>query len=181
LLKRGSRGATASCTRSSRSKKSKQRELEGLKTTGMVLSLQVFDIAHGRCGRQAATPLAGPACWCSVVLVYMKWRGVTTRRNPICGAPFWGLVAHLACATHIKPQVTFICGARPCAPRIWIVSVAHPIMCATHSICGAPHLGAPRIRCATDIKNGAPQICFPFYFFRKYSKNTQYTAEIYSI
>jgi hypothetical protein len=38
------------------SKKSKQRELEGLKTMGMVLSLQVFDIAHGRCGRQAAMP-----------------------------------------------------------------------------------------------------------------------------
>jgi hypothetical protein len=104
----------------------------------------------------------------------------TTRRNHICGAPFWGLVAHLACAMHIKPQVTFICGARPCAPRICIISVAHPITCDTHSICGAPHLGAPRIGCATDIQNGAPLICFPF-FFQKYSRNTKYTAEIYSI
>jgi hypothetical protein len=27
----------------------------------------------------------------------------TTRRTPICGAPFLGFVAHLACATHMKP------------------------------------------------------------------------------
>jgi hypothetical protein len=101
----------------------------------------------------------------------------TTRRNPICGAPFRGLVAHLACATHIKPQVTFICGARLCAPRIGVIPMAHPSTCATHSLCGAPKGGAPRIGCATDIKIGAPQICFPFYFFRKYSRNTHYTAK----
>jgi hypothetical protein len=42
----------------------------------------------------------------------LSWSsGFTTRRNPICGAPFWGLVVHLACATHIMPQVIFICGA----------------------------------------------------------------------
>jgi hypothetical protein len=45
--------------------------------------------------------------------------------------------------------------------------VAHPITCATHNICGAPKGGAPRKGCATDIKIGAPQICFPFYFYKK--------------
>jgi hypothetical protein len=53
------------------------------------------------------------------------------------------------------------------APRICIISVAHPITYVTHNICGAPKGGAPRIGCATDIKIGAPQIYFPFYFFRK--------------
>jgi hypothetical protein len=81
--------------------------------------------------------------------MYTKKRHInvypTTRRNPIYGAPFWDLVVHLACATHIKPQVTFICGARPYAPRICIISVAHPITCATYNICGAPHLDTPRI------------------------------------
>jgi hypothetical protein len=66
-------------------------------------------------------------------------------RNPICGAPFWGLVAHLACATHIKPQVTFICGARPYAPRIAVIPVAHSSTCTTHSLYGAPKGGASRI------------------------------------
>jgi hypothetical protein len=83
----------------------------------------------------------------------------TTRRNPICGAPFWDLVAHLACATHIKPQVSFICGACPCAPRIGVIPVAHPSTCATHSLCGAPKGGAPRIGCATDM--------FSILFFSK--------------
>jgi hypothetical protein len=36
-----------------------------------------------------------------------------------------------------------------------------------HNICGAQKGGAPWIGCATDIKIGAPQICFPFYFFQK--------------
>jgi hypothetical protein len=33
-----------------------------------------------------------------------------------------------------------------------------------HNISGAPKGGAPWIGCATDIKIGAPQICFPFFF-----------------
>jgi hypothetical protein len=91
----------------------------------------------------------------------------TTRRNPICGAPLWGLVAHMWWATHIKLLVYIISGARLYAPRLCVISVAHPNACATHNICGAPKGGAPRIGCATDIKIGAPQICFPFYFCRK--------------
>jgi hypothetical protein len=49
--------------------------------------------------------------------------------------------------------------------------VAHPNACATHNIRGAPKGSAPRIGYATDIKIGAPQICFPFYFILKKIKN----------
>jgi hypothetical protein len=98
--------------------------------------------------------------------IYNFWCS-TTRRNPICRAPFWGLVAHLWCATHIKPLVYIISGACLYAPRLCVLSVAHPNACGTHNICGAPKGGAPRIGCATDIKISAPQICFPFYFFWK--------------
>jgi hypothetical protein len=129
--------------------------------------------------RQAArAPNWRSHTWCDYMITWGHVPlNLTTRRNLICRALFWSFVAYLACATHMKPQVTFICGVRLCAPLIGVISVAHPITCATHSVCGAPRFGAPRIGCATDIKNGAPQICFPFYFFRKYSKNTQYTIE----
>jgi hypothetical protein len=90
-------------------------------------------------------------------------------------------VAHLACAMHIKPHVSFICGARPCAPRICVIPVAHPNTCVTHNICGAPHLGAPRIGCATDIKNGAPLICFPFVFFSKIQQKYIVYSKKYTI
>jgi hypothetical protein len=53
-----------------------------------------------------------------------------------------------------------------------------------HNIYGAPKGGAPRIGCATDIKIGAPQICFPFYFSRKklkIEKKTNFFLKIIKI
>jgi hypothetical protein len=50
---------------------------------------------------------------------------LTTRKTLICGAPFWGLVAHLWCAMYIKPLVFIISGAWLYAPRLCVLSVAH--------------------------------------------------------
>jgi hypothetical protein len=49
----------------------------------------------------------------------------TTRKTLICGAPFWGSVAHPWCATHIKPLVFITSGARLYVPRLCVLSVAH--------------------------------------------------------
>jgi hypothetical protein len=88
----------------------------------------------------------------------------TTRETLICGTPIWASVAHPWCATHIKPLIFITSGAR------------------LHNIYGAPHLGAPRIGCATGNKYGAPLICFLFIFFsRIQQKYTVYSTKIYSI
>jgi hypothetical protein len=49
----------------------------------------------------------------------------TTRKTLICGAPIWASVAHLWCATHIKPLVFITRGARPHAPWLSVLSVEH--------------------------------------------------------
>jgi hypothetical protein len=50
---------------------------------------------------------------------------LTTRKTLICGAPIWASVAHLWCATHIKPLVFITRGARPRAPQLSVLSVEH--------------------------------------------------------
>jgi hypothetical protein len=94
---------------------------------------------------------------------------------------FLGFVTHLPCATYMKPHITFIRGARLSAPRIDVMTVAHCSTCATDSAYGARRFGAPRIGCVTDIKNGAPQICLPFYFFSKIQQKYTIYSRKYTV
>jgi hypothetical protein len=110
---------------------------------------------------QSSISQASVSCFCvSAVLLF-----ATRRRTPFIDAllgellsvrTILGFVAHRECATHIKPQITFICGARVYAPQIDVMTVVHPSACTTDSVCGARRFGVPRIGCVTDIKNDAP-------------------------
>jgi hypothetical protein len=61
----------------------------------------------------------------------MNFARYTTRKTLICGAPIWASMAHQWCATHIKPLVFTTSGARPRAPQLSVLSVAH--------LCGVRH------------------------------------------
>jgi hypothetical protein len=74
--------------------------------------------------------------WSAQGTASSRWRGLpcfacpchqlsTTRKTLICGASIWASVAHLWCATHIKPLIFITRGARPRAPRFSVLSVEH--------------------------------------------------------